>query len=209
MNSHLERGSVLPIQELPCRIVLPRGFRTSAYPMGTELGEKRILMSFNFGRRNPPGDESLMPSARALARARSRNRNPILGGFGCPIIVEGRRDLETLRALGFDGPIELVNRGWSQSRLIAHLHDQYGRKNPFDGGASVMLMMDWDRTGKRLHERLRVRMRSLDMSIDDSTRRVLMRSMAMKGSTVEGLKTHVNELNPLIDTVDPPPSRFF
>ena len=72
-----------------------------------------------------------------------------------------------------------------------------------------MLMMDWDRTGKRLHERLRVRMRSLDMSIDDSTRRVLMRSMAMKGSTVEGLKTHVNELNPLIDTVDPPPSGFF
>ena len=149
-----------------------------------------------------------MSSARALARARSRNRTPIEGGSGCPIIVEGRRDLETLRSLGFNGPIELVNRGWSQSRLIAHLHDQYGHRNPFDGGASVMLMMDWDRTGIHLHKRLGARMRSLDMKIDDSTRRVLMRSMAMKGSTVEGLKTHVNELNPLIDTVDPPPDFF-
>ena len=162
-------------------------------------------MSSNFNHRNPLGDESLLSSARALARARLRNRNPILGGSGCPIIVEGRRDLETLRSLGFDGPIELVNRGWGQSRLIAHLHDQYGRKNPVDGGASVMLMMDWDRTGVSIHERLCIRMRSLDMTIDDSTRRVLMRSMAMKGSTVEGLKTHVNELIPLIDTVDPPP----
>lgn len=166
-------------------------------------------MSFNFDRRNPLGEDSLMSTARALARARSRNRNPIQGGSGCPIIVEGRRDLETLRALGFDGPIELVNRGWGQSRLIAHLYDQYGRRNPFDGGASVMLMMDWDRTGVRLHESLRVRMRSLDMRVDDSTRRVLMRSMAMKGSTVEGLKTHVNELIPLIDTVDPPPDSGF
>jgi hypothetical protein len=52
-------------------------------------------------------------------------------------------------------------------------------------------------------------MRSLDMRVDDSTRRVLMRSMAMKGSTVEGLKTHVNELIPLIDTVDPPPDSGF
>ena len=68
-----------------------------------------------------------------------------------------------------------------------------------------MLMMDWDRTGVSIHERLCIRMRSLDMTIDDSTRRVLMRSMALKGSTVEGLKTHVNELIPLIDTVDPPP----
>ena len=199
---------MLRIQELPCRIVLPRGLRTSACRWVPDRYGERILMSSNFGRRNPPREESLMSSARALARARSRNRNPIQGGSGCPIIVEGRRDLETLRALGFDGPIELVNRGWSQSRLIAHLHDRYGRRNPFDGGASVMLMMDWDRTGERLHDHLRVRMRSLDMRIDDSTRRVLMRSMAMKGSTVEGLKTHVNELNPLIDTVDPPPGRF-
>ena len=163
-------------------------------------------MSFNSNHRNPLGYESLMSSARALARARSRNRNPIRGGSGCPIIVEGRRDLETLRALGFEGPIELVNRGWGQSRLIAHIHDLYGRRNPVDGGASVMLMMDWDRTGIRLHERLCIRMRSLDMRIDDSTRRVLMKSMAMKGSTVEGLKTHVNELIPLINSVDPPPN---
>ena len=74
-----------------------------------QIGERRNRMAFNFNRRNPLGDDSLISTARALARARSRNRNPIQGGSGCPIIVEGRRDLETLRALGFEGPIELVN----------------------------------------------------------------------------------------------------
>ena len=74
--------------------------------------------------------------------------------------------METLRSLGFEGPIELVNRGWGQSRLIAHLHDSYGRKNTVDGGPALILMMDWDRTGMRLHENLLGRMRSLDMWID-------------------------------------------
>ena len=158
-------------------------------------------MSFNFDRRNPLGEDSLMSTARALARARSRNRNPIQGGSGCPIIVEGRRDLETLRALGFDGPIELVNRGWGQSRLIAHLYDQYGRRNPFDGGASVMLMMDWDRTGGRIQSSIRERLMAMDCPVDENLRDVLMRAMKPEGRTVESLLAHAPSLNPLIERI--------
>ena len=152
---------------------------------------------------------SIFNSARALAQARFRNRHPANGGSGCPVIVEGRRDMETLRSLGFEGPIEVVNRGWGQSRLIAYLHDSYGRKNPVDGGPALMLMMDWDRTGIRLHQNLLGRMRSLDMLIDESTRKTLMRTVALKASTIEGLKNLVDDLVPLINSEDPPPDIVF
>tara|TARA_B100000287_G_scaffold88402_1_gene80894 strand:+ start:261 stop:614 length:354 start_codon:yes stop_codon:yes gene_type:complete len=117
--------------------------------------------------------------------------------------------METLRALGFEGPIELVNRGWGQSRLIAHLYDLYGRKNPIDGGPAVMLMMDWDRTGIRIHKNLLGRMRSLDMMIDESTRKTLMRTVELKAPTIEGLKNLVDDLVPLINLEDPPSDIVF
>ena len=145
---------------------------------------------------------SLFHSARALAKARFRNRHPVQGGSGCPVIVEGRRDMETLRSLGFEGPIELVNRGWGQSRLIAHLHDSYGRKNPVDGGPALMLMMDWDRTGGRLQRELCRRLESMDMQIDSNLRKQLGRFLNQETSTVEGMKGSVNELKMRIDLID-------
>ena len=153
--------------------------------------------------------DSLSYLARALAKARLRNRHPVNGGSGCPVIVEGRRDMETLRSLGFEGAIELANRGWGQSRLVAYLRDSYGRKNPVDGGPALILMMDWDRTGMRLHDNLVSRMRSLDMWIDESTRKTLMRAVALKAPTIEGLKNLVEDLIPLIDIEDPPPDIVF
>ena len=153
--------------------------------------------------------DSLFHLARTLAKARFRNRHPVQGGSGCPVIVEGRRDMETLRSLGFEGPIELANRGWGQSRLIAHLHDSYGRKNTVDGGPALILMMDWDRTGMRLHENLLGRMRSLDMWIDESTRKTLMRTVPLKAPTIEGMKNLVDDLIPLINLEDPPPDIVF
>ena len=171
---------------------------------------RRVLMPHRFDRRvKIISPTSLFHSARALAKARFRNRHPVYGGSGCPVIVEGRRDMETLRSLGFEGPIELVNRGWGQGRLIAHLHDSYGRQNPVDGGPVLMLMMDWDRTGIRLHENLLHRMRSLDMRIDVSTRKTLMRTVALKAPTIEGLKSLVDDLLPLINLEDPPPDVVF
>tara|TARA_B100000925_G_scaffold291587_1_gene280235 strand:+ start:1464 stop:1967 length:504 start_codon:yes stop_codon:yes gene_type:complete len=152
---------------------------------------------------------SLSHLATALAKARLRNRHPVRGGSGCPVIVEGRRDMETLRSLGFEGPIELANRGWGQSRLIAYLCDSYGRRNPVDGGPALILLLDWDRTGIRLHENLLVRMRSLDMRIDVSTRKTLMHAVALKAPTIEGLKNLVDDLIPLINLEDPPPDVVF
>ena len=51
-------------------------------------------------------------ASRAIAEALIRNRSQERGGSGIPVVVEGNRDEEALRALGFTGPIEKINRGW-------------------------------------------------------------------------------------------------
>ena len=138
-------------------------------------------------------------AARAFAESQIRNRNPSDGGAGCPIVVEGKRDREALMALGFQGPIELINRGWDRSRLVAYFYDTYGTRNTIDGGPPLILLMDWDRTGGRIQNSLRERLNSLDVPIDESLRNVLLKSMKPEGKTVEALASFANVLRSLID----------
>ena len=72
--------------------------------------------------------------------------------------MEGKRDVDTRRALGFTGPIEKVNRGWDRPRLVAYLHSEYCISEIHDGGPSVIVLMDWDRTGGRIQAALRDRL---------------------------------------------------
>jgi 5S rRNA maturation endonuclease (ribonuclease M5) len=159
-----------------------------------------------------PSDRQMRFEKAALALAEARRRNRIEDdlppsngadlGCGCPIVVEGRRDREALEALGFTGPIELVNRGWNTGRLVAYLHDTYGTRNPVDGDAAIILLMDWDRTGGRLQRQLRERLESLDVRIDSETRRMLSIAMKPEGKTVEMLIAFSDKLRPLIDSTD-------
>ena len=120
-------------------------------------------------------DARYTTAGRALGELRYRNRSPVNGGCGCPIIIEGRRDRIALKVLGFTGPIEHVNRGW----------------------------MDWDRTGGQLQKKLGERFEAFGMRVDNDTRMELIRSMKPEGRTVEGLKAHADNLRPYIDIVDP------
>ena len=80
-------------------------------------------------------------AGQAIGEARRKNRL-----FNWPIIIEGPRDKRALLALGFTGPVEVLNRGWTIERVVAHLYETYGTRNESAGGASVCLLMDWDRT---------------------------------------------------------------
>ena len=142
-------------------------------------------------------------AGRALGELRYRNRLPVNGGCGCPIIIEGRRDRLALKLLGFTGPIEQVNRGWSQSRFVTYIYEKYGIINKVDQGCSVCLLMDWDRTGGRLQKKLGEQFEAFGMRVDNETRMELIRSMKPEGRTVEGLKAHADKLRPYIDIVDP------
>jgi 5S rRNA maturation endonuclease (ribonuclease M5) len=137
-------------------------------------------------------------ASRAIAQAIIRNRSADQGGSGIPIVVEGNKDEQTLRVLGFTGPIEKVNRGWDRSRLVAYLHSEYCLGQTSDGGPSVILLMDWDRTGGRIQTSLRNRLMAMDSPVDEDLRKTLLRSMKPEGRTVESLLPHVPLLEPLV-----------
>tara|TARA_B100001750_G_scaffold244343_2_gene261452 strand:- start:3518 stop:4045 length:528 start_codon:yes stop_codon:yes gene_type:complete len=141
-------------------------------------------------------------AGKALAEARIRNRPLKEGGSSCPILIEGNRDVSALRKLGFKGPIEKLNRGWDRSRLVAYLYETYGCINSVDGGASVIILMDWDRTGGRIQNDISIRLKSMDVVIDEDTRMELLKSMKLEGKTVESLAPFAPELRVIMKKYD-------
>ena len=77
----------------------------------------------------------------ALGNARQRNRDA-----GAAVLIEGRRDRQALERLGFTGPIEVLNRGWPVDDVLVRMVETYGRQRDADGQASIIVLMDWDRT---------------------------------------------------------------
>ena len=103
---------------------------------------------------------------------------------GKVILVEGKRDEQALRILGFSGPIEKLNRGWSIERVIAFIAEQYG---------SCIVLMDWDRTGGRLQRKLMESMISLDLQPSDELRQVLSKAMKPDTRCVEDLPSFLGQ----------------
>ena len=121
-------------------------------------------------------------AGQAIGEARRKNRL-----YNWPIIVEGPRDKRALLALGFTGPVEVLNRGWTIERVVAHLYETYGTRNDSTGGSSVCLLMDWDRTGGRLQRKLANLMQSFDMSVDQEIRTILQKNLKPETRVVESL----------------------
>ena len=121
-------------------------------------------------------------AGQAIGEARRKNRL-----FNWLIIIEGPRDKRALQALGFTGPVEVLNRGWTIERVVAHLYETYGTRNESAGGASVCLLMDWDRTGGRLQRKLANLMQSFDMMVDQETRTILQKNLKPETRVVESL----------------------
>ena len=121
-------------------------------------------------------------AGQAIGEARWKNRL-----YNWPIIVEGPRDKRALLALGFTGPVEVLNRGWTIERVVAHLYETYGTRNVSTGGSSVCLLMDWDRTGGRLQRKLANLMQSFDMSVDQEIRTILQKNLKPETRVVESL----------------------
>ena len=141
--------------------------------------------------------ERWLDAAEALATARERNRV-----LEVPLLVEGKRDQRALVLLGFTGPIERLNRGWPLERVVTHLFERYGARHPVDGGPTILLLMDWDRTGGRLQRTLREKFLSFDASVDEQLRRRLMVALKPETKVVEGMIGLIDALRPLVDRFD-------
>ncbi len=74
-----------------------------------------------------------------------------------PIIVEGRRDRDVLRELGFEGEIILLNQGMNLVDFADEIATHY---------SEVILLLDWDRKGEELTEKLRHLLRDVGVHCD-------------------------------------------
>ena len=117
---------------------------------------------------------------RALESGIEKNAN------GTVILVEGKRDEIALRGLGFKGPIEKLNRGWTIDRVVVFIAETYGE---------CIVLMDWDRTGGRLQRRLMDSMIGLDIKPSDELRRALSKAMKPDTMCVEALTSFLGQPN--------------
>ena len=103
---------------------------------------------------------------------------------GKVILVEGKRDEIALRSLGFTGPIEKLNRGWTVDRVVVYIVENYG---------NCIVLMDWDRTGGRLQKRLMDSLGGMDIKPSDELRRALSKAMKPETMCVEDLPSFLGQ----------------
>ncbi len=90
------------------------------------------------------------------------------------VLVEGIRDVKSLRRAGVAARIEHINRGLP---LLDFLTDLRNGKGPFEGKEPVrmaVILMDWDRKGGHLARVLKDLCRDIDLPSDLQFRRRLV-----------------------------------
>lgn len=97
----------------------------------------------------------------------------------CPVLVEGPKDVAALRELGLTGEILVVNTGATLVVLVENLYEA--------GVRTVLLLLDWDRTGGRLQRRMRELLEAHAIKWDDRHRQALVRIVGNEARAVENL----------------------
>jgi 5S rRNA maturation endonuclease (ribonuclease M5) len=111
---------------------------------------------------------------------------------GTPILVEGRKDVETLRELGVQGVILTVKTGGkSFLDVISELEEQKPAK--------VVLLLDFDRRGKQGTNRLRRNLERTGIKVDLAAWLALLGSVGKDVQCVEGLIAYLESLKARIN----------
>jgi len=99
-----------------------------------------------------------------------------------PVIVEGKRDLLSLRRIGLPGEILILNTGESLISFCERIARRYPR---------AILLTDWDRKGKTLTDRIRSIFSRTGLTLDLDYRRKIAFN-AQKGiNRVELLASYI------------------
>ena len=113
---------------------------------------------------------------------------------GTTILVEGRKDVETLRNLGVQGPILSVKTGGkSFLDVISELEEQKLTK--------VVLLLDFDRRGKQGTNRLRRNLERTGIKVDLAVWLALLGSVGKDVQCVEGLTAYLKRLKARIGVI--------
>ncbi len=101
----------------------------------------------------------------------------------CPIIVEGRKDVESLVGLGLHGTILPINNGIPLLDFCETITADHPR---------VILLLDWDRKGEGLMVRLRRTLAHLGAQVDTRHRDAIRRWVNAQLKDIESLYPYVS-----------------
>ena len=105
---------------------------------------------------------------------------------GTIILVEGKKDVETLRALSVEGPIVTVKTGGkSFLDVVSELETKTSK---------VILFLDFDRRGKQGTNRLRHGLERAGLKVDLEFWLGLLKSIGKDVQCVEGLNAYLGNL---------------
>jgi 5S rRNA maturation endonuclease (ribonuclease M5) len=106
---------------------------------------------------------------------------------GTAIIVEGKKDVESLRELGIEGPIISAKTGGkSRTDLISDIEES--------GVREVILLFDFDRRGKEWTGTMKRRLESIRVKADLTFWKELLRFAGRELKDVEGLTAYIQTL---------------
>ena len=101
---------------------------------------------------------------------------------GTPIIVEGRRDLESLRKLGCQGRIIVLHTGGT----LVEFSETVGRE-----ARRAILLLDWDTKGATLQESLGRGLEAAGVRVNGRYRDELKRWINAQAKDIESLAPYV------------------
>lgn len=89
------------------------------------------------------------------------------------VLVEGARDVEALKSLGYRGRIEVISRHEAHTALAEKMAER---------GGTVLILSDFDREGKRINREMLLLLESMGVRVEADMRRRIGRLMATLGT---------------------------
>ena len=107
---------------------------------------------------------------------------------GTPIIVEGKKDIETLRAIGIEGKIISAKTGGKTLLDVISEMENIGARE-------VILLFDFDRRGKEWTKRIKQQLERAGTKPNITFWRELLTIVGKEVKDIEGLTAYMETLN--------------
>lgn len=121
-----------------------------------------------------------------MVRFNPKLRVEILGYLDYSIIVEGKKDIAALNALGFKKVYAIHHTGVPLRERVLELSAQIGRKE------RVCILTDLDRKGKQLYMLLKSLFQEQGLKLDSTLRGILLKAGV---SHIEGLTSFMEKIS--------------
>ncbi len=113
-----------------------------------------------------------------------------------PVLVEGRKDVASLRALGLEGEILVINTGKTLFVRSEEIAREFKK---------VIILTDWDRRGGQLARKMKEDLEANECCVDLQFRRDIARLSKKEIACVEEMASYIGRL---VETVQKDPLRY-